>query len=401
MPGSLTRPASRIAQGAMTSLLALLLVLAIHPPARAGDTPTTTDPALAAAGWIAQQVETDPTLGVGSLADAIFAFAATGTGQTAAATALAGIETNIDAYVAPGGITAPGQMAKVMLAVQVQGADPTAFGGHDLEAELRAVLIDTGPDAGRFGTASVFDQAMVILALARTSGGAPASAVTWLSGAQCPSGEYSFDGSCPAGPGAEDPDTTAIALQALLAGGASTDAGEAVSWLLAIQQSDGGLPSFGIANTNSSGVAAQALRAAGETASADAATTFVTSLAFGCDADPAEIGAIGWAVGIPGFLIFSTPQAVLAFGSPPLDQLTAAGADEEAPVLDCATAGPAPTVSPTASLAPATPVPSGDAGELPDTSTGPAGPHPWVPIAALLVSAVAVRIAVRRRRAVS
>ncbi len=396
MPGSITHPAPRIAQGAMAFILALFLALTIHAPARAGDTPTTTDPGLAAIGWIAQQVETDPTIGVGSLADAIFAFAAVGAGQKAAEAALAGIEANLDDYVMPGGVVAPGALAKVMLAVQVQGADPTAFGGHDLEAELRALLIDTGPDTGRFGTASIFDQSLAILALSRTSGGTPASAVTWLAAAQCPSGEYSFDGSCPAGPGAEDPDTTAFALQALLAGGDTVSAGEAAAWLLSIQQPDGGLPSFGTANTNSSGVGGQALRAAGETASADAAAGFVLSLAFGCDADPAEVGAIGWAVGIPGFLIFSTPQAVLAFGGPPLDELTAAAAVDEAPVLDCAAAGPAPTAEPTP--APASPAPSADAGELPDTAAVPAHPDPGVIAFALLAAGACAGVAVRRRR---
>ncbi|HEY6568906.1 MAG TPA: prenyltransferase/squalene oxidase repeat-containing protein [Candidatus Limnocylindrales bacterium] len=401
MPGVLTRPASRTAQVATAVILAFLLALAVLAPARAGDLPTTTDPALAAAGWIAQQVETDPSLGVGSLADAIFAFAAVGAGQAAADTALAGMAANLDGFVMPGGVVAPGALAKVLLAVQVQGADPTAFGGHDLEAELRALLIGGGPDAGRFGTASIFDQSLAVLALARTSGGVPASAVTWLGAGQCPSGEFSFDGSCPAGPGAEDPDTTATALQALLAGGATTDASEAVSWLLSIQQPDGGFPSFGIANTNSSGVAGQALRAAGETSSADAAAAFVTSLALGCDADPAEIGAIGWAVGIPGFLIFSTPQAVLTFGAPPLDQLSAIGASEEAPVLECASTGPVPTPSPSDSLPPATPAPSADEGELPDTSTGAAEPASWETLAALAVAAAAALVTVRRRRAVS
>ena len=400
MPGSITRPASRIAQCATAMVLAVLLAiatlaLATLAPARAGDTPTTTDPGLAAIGWIAQQIETDPSLGVGSLADAIFAFAAVGAGQDAAETALAGMAANLDAYVMPGGVVSPGALAKALLAVQVQGADPTAFGGHDLEAELRALLIDVGPDTGRFGTASIFDQSLAVLALARSSGGVPASAVTWLANAQCPSGEYSFDGSCPAGPGTEDPDTTAFALQALLAGGATTDAGEAVTWLLSIQQADGGFPSFGLANTNSSGVAGQALRAAGETASADAAATFVTSLALGCDADPAEVGAIGWAVGIPGVLIFSTPQAVLALGAPPLDQLSAAAAVDDAPALDCAAAGPAPTTAPTP--APPSPAPSSDAGELPNTAAVAAQPDA-VQIAAALLAAGACAATVFRRR---
>ncbi len=394
MPAPYTRPASRIAQAVLALLLATLVALAPSSLVRAGEPPTTTDPALAAAGWLAQQVENDPTLGPGTLADAVFAFAAVGAGQSAATTALAGIEANLEAYVAPGGALAPGALAKAMLAVQVQGGDPTAFGGRDLEADLRGLLTVGGTDDGRFGAGSVLDQSLAILALSRTAGGAPATAVTWLAAAQCPSGEYAWDGSCPAAAGSEDPDTTAIALQALLAAGATTAADAATAWLLSIQQAGGGVPSFGLANTNSSGVGGQALRAAGETAAADAAATFVLSLAFGCDADPAEVGAIGWAVGIPGFLVFSTPQAVLALGAPPLDQLSAAGAASEAPVLDCAATGPAPS-QPAATPVPS-PAPSNDAGELPNTAVS-GGAEPAWPVIVLLPAAAAA-LAVTRWR---
>ena len=396
MPAPFTRPASRIAQAGLALLLSMLVAVAAPPPALlAGGPPTTTDPALAAAGWLAEQVESDPSLGAGVLADAIFAFAAVGAGQAAAATALAGIEANLDAYVAPGGSLAPGALAKAMLAVQIQGGDPTAFGGRDLEADLRSLMTVGGPDDGRFGVGSVLDQSLAILALSRTAGDAPAAAAAWLSASQCPSGEYAWDGSCPAAAGSEDPDTTAIALQALLATGATTAAEAATAWLLSIQQAGGGLPSFGLANTNSSGVGGQALRAAGETAAADATAAFVLSLAFGCDADPSEVGAIGWAVGIPGFLVFSTPQAILALGAPPLDQLSAAGAMSDAPVLECAATGPSPS-QPAATPAPS-PAPTNDANELPDTAvSGGADAPTWVVI--VLVAGAALTMTRRRAR---
>jgi hypothetical protein len=392
MPAPFTRPASRTAQGALALLLAMLVSLAPAPSVRAGDPPTTTDPGLAAAGWLAQQIENDPTLGAGTLADAIFAFAAVGAGQSAAGTALAEIEANLDAFVAPGGSLAPGAVAKAMLAVQVQGADLTTFGGRDLESDLRGLLTVGGPDDGRLGVGSVLDQSLAILALSRTAGGVPSTAVTWLSAAQCPSGEYHWDSSCPAAPGSEDPDTTAIAVQALLAGGATTAADAATAWLLSIQQTGGGLPSFGLANTNSTGVGGQALRAAGETVAADAAATFVLSLAFGCEAEPSDVGAIGWAVGIPGFLVFSTPQALLALGAPPLDQLAAAGAMSDAPVLECAVTAPAPS----APAATSTPAPSGEAGELPDTALAGSDAPTWMAI--VLLSGTGAGLAMTRRR---
>ncbi len=389
MSGPVARPASRIARGAFATFVALAAIaLSTAPPARAGDIRTTTNPGLAAIGWIAQQVETDPTLGVGSLADAIFAFAAVGAGQDAAATALAGIEAGLEAYAYPAGVTAPGALAKVMLAVQVQGGDPTSFGGRDLEADLRATLVIGGADDGRFGAASIAEESLAILALSRTAGGVPPTAVTWLVGAQCASGEYSWDGSCPAGPGAEDPDTTAFAVQALLAAGETTSSAAAITWLLDVQQPGGGLPSFGIPNTNSSGVGGQALRAAGETAAADAAAAFVVTLAVGCDGAAADIGAIEWAVGIPGFLVFSTPQAVLALGAPPLNELSAVGAEPDAPVLECVTA-PAETPAPAPTTEAAASPPAG--GELPNTSTTSS---PAVPLALLFGGAALVAMAV-------
>ena len=336
-----------------------------------------------------------PVVGPGSLADAIFALAALGVGGDAAETALAGIEASLEAYVAPGGVLAPGALAKVMLAVEVMGGDPTSFGGRDLEADLRGLIVSGGTDDGRFGAGGIVDQAFGILALTRTVGGAPVATATWLVGAQCPSGEYSWDGSCPA-PGAEDPDTTAIAVQALLAAGETTAADAAVAWLLSIQQPGGGLPSFGTPNTNSSGVGGQALRAAGETEAADAAATFVVSLAIGCDGGAADVGAIGWAVGTPGLLIFSTPQAVLALGAPPLDHLSAVGIEPEAPVLECAAAEATPAPAPAEPIATPSASPA-DAGELPNTATEPA-PDVTLPLGLLALAAVGVGTGVVRWR---
>ena len=361
------QPASRIVR-AWTLLLvglALMFTVVAAPSVRAGGS-TTTDPGIAAAGWIAQQVETDATLGVGSLADAILAFAATGVGQAAAADALARIEAGLEAFVSDGVNLRPGALGKVILAVSVQGGNVNSFGGRDLEAELRGLLVTSGPDTGRFASATVFDQTMAVLGLARTSGGVPASAGDWLAAAQCPNGEYQWDSSCPAGPGLEDPDTTALALQALLAAGETAAAAGSTTWLLDLQASDGSLASFGTPNTNSTGVAGQALRAAGESAAADAAAAFVVSLQLGCDADPGVVGAIAWSAADPGFLIFSTPQAVLALGAQPLDSLTAAGSSVDAPVLECAsTEQPAPV--------PASPAGSPAAGALPDTASDSEG----------------------------
>lgn len=364
----------------------------------AADPPTTSDPGAAAAGWIAGQV--DAGVGPGSLADAIFAYASVGTGADAAADALARLESVVDSYILDGSAAlVPGYLAKTLLAVQVAGGDPTSFGGHDLEAELRGLIVTTaGPDLGRFGAGSPSDQALGVIALSRTSGGAPADTVDYLVSLQCSNGDFQWDGSCP-GAGAEDPDTTGLALQALLAGGASAAAATSTQLLLDIQGSDGSFSSFGTPNTNSSGVAGQALRAAGEAAAADDAAAFILTLQYGCDAPVADQGAYPWATSYAGLLIYSTPQAVLAFGGPALDELSISGAAAAAPILDCVVPEPSDDggASPTddGGSAPTVTLPPTDLGTAAAATTG--GPSSALLVLVALVGVAGSSALVARR----
>lgn len=370
------------------SLAAMLALSAGGATVLAADPPTTSDPGAAAAGWLAGQV--DAGIGQGNLTDSIFAFASLGVGADAAASALAKLETSVDGYILDSGNLIPGYLAKTLLAVQVAGGDPTSFGGHDLEAELRGLMIAApGSDLGRFGAASPSDQSYAVLALSRTSGGVPSDAVDYLVSLQCPNGDYQWDGSCP-GAGAEDPDTTGLALQALLAGGAGSAAATSTQMLLAIQGSDGAFSSFGTPNTNSSGVAGQALRAAGESGAADGAEAFILTLAYGCDAPAADRGAFPWATSYAGLLIYSTPQAVLAFGGGSLADLSISGASAEAPILDCQSA-PGPTAT--------APAPTDEGGTAPTMTLPPTDPGvgtpanadggAWLPMLLVLLATVA------------
>ncbi len=379
--------------------LAATLALSAGGAVLAADPPMTSDPGAAAGGWIAGQV--DAGIGPGNLADSIFAFASLGVGGDAAASALGKLEADVDGYILDSGNLVPGYVAKTLLAVQVAGGDPTSFGGHDLETELRGLLITTpGADLGRFGAASPSDQSYAVLALSRTSGGVPSDAVDYLVSLQCANGDFQWDGSCP-GAGAEDPDTTGLALQALLAGGAGAAAADtSTQMLLDIQGADGAFSSFGTPNTNSSGVAGQALRAVGESDAADKAAAFILTLAYGCDAPAADRGAFPWATSYAGLLIYSTPQAVLAFGGGSLADLSISGASAAAPILDCETA-PEPTAT--------APVPTDDGGTAPtvtlpptDLSAGaPAGDGQgtWLPVLILLVSLVGGAVTTARLRA--
>ena len=177
-----------------------------------------------------------------------------------------------------------------------------------------------GADLGRFTDtdslgfgqfANGIGQALAILALDRTAGGVPSEAVDYLLDQQCSDGSfrlYQFGYVLSFGPppvtvtthSCEDPaegdaDATAFALQALLAVPSSTAVSDAVSgavaFLLGQQQGSGGFFGTGAVNSNTTGLAAAALRAAGEDDAADAGAAFLAALqSDACD----EFGAIAY-----------------------------------------------------------------------------------------------------------
>ena len=97
---------------------------------------------------------------IGSTSDAVLAFVASGVGGKAMNKALGYLR----AQTSAGNVNALGLRAKVVLALDAAGKDPTHFGGHDLVHEIRSTL---GHD-GRFGSDPVLDDALAVLALAST-----------------------------------------------------------------------------------------------------------------------------------------------------------------------------------------------------------------------------------------
>ncbi|MCC6961444.1 MAG: terpene cyclase/mutase family protein [Dehalococcoidia bacterium] len=153
-------------------------------------------------------------------------------------------------------------LAKAALAARALGLDPRATGGVDLIAKTTAAYDSaTGAYAG-----DDFSQSIVMIGLACTGNTVPAGAAAALVKNQiADSGGWGFGGFA-------DPDTTAIAVQALLAAGtAKTDASitKAVAFFHATQGSDGGWgfdPSA--SNASSTAYVIQALIALGENPSA-------------------------------------------------------------------------------------------------------------------------------------
>ena len=288
--------------------------------------------------------------------DAVLALAAGGrSGGAEASEATAAVSSGLGSYVT-GGDFAPDDryanaLAKALLLERSVGTD--LGGAFDVEGELRALEVGDGDEAGRFSDISSYGDfsngighALAITALADTTSGVPADTVDFFLGQQCPAGGFRLyyagyplaydpvtfeptevveDVTCTSDDQI-DLDATAFALQALLVAPPSTGtaaaAADAAAYLLDQQQADGSFIGTGAKNTNPTGLAGAALRAAGETAAADAAAAFVASLQH--RATCADLGAIAYdaaafSAGVAADRsqwLRATTQAVLGLGLP-------------------------------------------------------------------------------------
>ena len=301
----------------IATVLALLGSLVVHPSPAMAVEGSRADAGLA---WLAGELAArngmltvtfgdDEYADPGLTIDAILAEVAGGhRDDPAVAEAVAAVDAETFNYVnqfsAFSADRAANATAKALL---LQGVLGTDLGDTvDLEPELRALMATVGDEIGRFNDTDLqgygnysngLGQALALLALDRTSGGVPPEAVSFLLDQQCPGGGFrlyyfgyvtSYDPfetenslTC-TDPATADVDATALALQALLAVPATpateAAAAAAVQFLLVAQQSSGGYLADGVVNANSTGLAAQALRTAGETEAADGAAAFVASL---------------------------------------------------------------------------------------------------------------------------
>jgi hypothetical protein len=331
--------ASSLSRRLAVPIAALCAAAVIAVPAPAQAATGTTDPAAAAAGWLAGQLtdgdhfETEfggvkyPDQGL--TIDAVLAFVAAGVAGDSVTKAVDWLAQPaiMDGYLGDGTVESyVGSTAKLAYLAQVVGEDPTSFGGVDLLDRLSDLLQPSGQyqDTTKYTDYSnVFGQSLAILALARTPGGAPASAVQFLADTQCDDGGFPvFYGPCTT----SDTDGTATAVQALLAAGATAKAAEGLPWLVAQQDgATGGLSGTGATkglNANSTGLAAQAFRVSKMDSQADRAVAFLKTLQVGCAGPVEHAGAIALnpldpAVPGSGFQLGNAPrattQAVLGF----------------------------------------------------------------------------------------
>ncbi|MGL5818211.1 MAG: prenyltransferase/squalene oxidase repeat-containing protein [Phycicoccus sp.] len=353
----------------------------------AGDGPaTTTDPAQRAGHYLVQQLRATgytfssefegveyPDFGL--VADAVLALDAAGTGQDAAAQATATLAGRLGEYIGfdtDGDPTTPddlyaGSVAKVLNVAAAQGAPPRDFGGVDLIATLEGLERPTGrfSDTGAEDYSNTFTQSLAVMGLSRAGGTVSGDALRYLLDQQCPNGGFQLvmtDGGCTADAQA-DPDSTAMAVQALLTVGQAAAAGDGLDFIVSRQRDDGGVGGSGptaSVNANSTGLAGQALVAGGRTAQARLATSYLTALQYDCSFPTPLRGGVAYdrtafdaqrAAGreaVPSDQDRrSTAQAALALSGTPLYAVTAEGADATAPAPACATAGATPSRTPT------------------------------------------------------
>lgn len=320
-----------------------------------------------AAGWVGRELAAGGSV-LGSPADwgltedAVFALAATGHGRKQLMRTAKRVRSSGTEYIGTRAAASRNwaRIAKTALTMQVAGLDASAFptseGTRDLVQEVRAAI---APD-GSFGPADFpFVHSLGIFALARTRAGVPARAVRWLQSQQCRSTtSANFGGYGSSGCASVDGDATAMAVQALRAAGvAKSDpsVADAARWLVKGQKSGGGFPSaYGAVNTNTTGLAGQALRVLGRKRPATKAKRSITRLQVTCASragsafTSTDVGAIaydrnawdaareaGITTTVKGQWLRAGMQAALGLGGPRFDELSAADATKALPRPAC------------------------------------------------------------------
>jgi hypothetical protein len=292
----------------------------LAPAASAATDVPATSAARAGTGWLATQLtngvihnDTYDFDDLGMTMDIGLSMGEVGGDQAMVRQIRSALSTRVEEYVTGGQYGDPsfrlaGELAKSLVFAQASGADPRSYGGYDLVAEVEKTVTASGPSAGRIVNyspapgwddyANTFSQALAVRGLSAAGSAKAAGATDFLLEQQCSSGYFrvffttdasAADQSCVEGTDPADTDTTAYVVNQLAATSprsAAVDAAlaRAVAWLGATQKADGsfvGSPFTPDPNTNSTGLAASALAAAGTCEQAGRAAEWVSSLQVG------------------------------------------------------------------------------------------------------------------------
>ncbi|MFD5318568.1 prenyltransferase/squalene oxidase repeat-containing protein [Streptomyces sp. NPDC127098] len=336
------RPAARLALAGALMAGAMTLPAA---NAAADALPELRDPAAAAATWAAGRLTEGTHAGGdhGLTADIVLGLAASGTAGDTADRATDWLAENAADYITRGGgegTVFAGGAAKLALVAAVEHRDPRDFGGQDLTATLLGRLQDTGrfTDAGTTGDMSnQFSQSLAVLALERT-GDVPDSAVDFLASTRCADGGYPLSLRRNPDRCTSDTDSTGMAVQALLAVGSTADAEPALDWLEGRQREDGGFgyDAASAPNANSTALAVQALAAGGREDAARRGETWLRSVQVGCAGAAADRGAVGYTEPVAnGLALRATAQAIPALAGQALGEIDGASSAPDTEPIDC------------------------------------------------------------------
>jgi hypothetical protein len=195
-------------------------------------------------------------------------------------------------YTGSGGDRYAGAIAKTLVFVRVVRDDPRDFGNVNVRRQLLRRMADSGRfrDVSSYGdNSNAIGQSYAVIGLVRT-GGVPQVAVRYLLRERCRAGYFrlkELGGTRCGARSAPDVDATALALQALVAArqhGAQVRLRvirRTADWLVGVQHRNGsfaGGASTAAPNTNSTGVAANALAAVGRHRARLRAAGWVASL---------------------------------------------------------------------------------------------------------------------------
>ncbi len=270
--------------GRKSLVLVVALALGLVTPAMssgvAGAAPTTPETATAAVNWLKTRQQADggfevadfPGFETRDVVLAIAEAAQTGSSWDAAAALKAvravkhGGNNALNALddLADAQATAGSAAKLVVLVLGPLGLDPTRFDPECDGGSGRNLLhrIKLGETSGSYGALN--DTLYAALALKLITGAVPAATTGVIRAAQQANGGWSYTGS-PAD-SELDIDTTAVAIRALLASGATAadpDVAAGLAFLAGQQQADGSWQAFGAGDPNSTAMAIVAVAASG------------------------------------------------------------------------------------------------------------------------------------------
>jgi len=191
---------------------------------------------------------------------------------------------NSETAIAKSGNDDPGRLGYLLMIADIAGVPPTNFGGVNLNARLDGTFNDFAPGLYGGADPSydgVFRQSIALAGVYASGSPLPAAAVAWLSDQQCgptPAAanggflgfraDVSVDCAAPDAMAFSGPDTnsTAVAAQALALAGHTVEVDLALDFLAAAKTPVGGFPYItgGDADPNSEALVIQAIVAGGE-----------------------------------------------------------------------------------------------------------------------------------------